>query len=774
MSTDTIYVNIPGRSFSIDATVQSTSISSGALVSAGGLGFEKDAYIGGNVYLSNTLLNNVGGVGTTGSLGNMIYHNGTKYVQLTGGLNTRVLQINSSIPGWVSSLSVGITSHGDLSGLNADDHTQYLLINGSRAMTGELDMNFNNFDNVGGFAGVAGALGDIPIRNATEYTRLAGGTNNQLLSIVSSVPTWISQSAISHSSLGNLTVDSHTQYMLHNGSRAMTGQLDMNGRNFDNVSGFAGLSGALGDIPRRTALEYVRLGGGTNNQIMSIVASVPTWTSIQHSLVGNLTSDDHTMYLLVNGSRAMTGNLTMNGTRLDNVGGFAGVTGSLGDTIYHNGTEYTKISGGAANQVYEIISSVPTWVNQSQIQTPWMSNIDAANFRLIDINKIGTNTISATTGSIAIGVDANSSAADFDLVSISIGLGSYSTLSGIGIGSYSDADSAESSIIAIGSSAATSTEFGCIAIGTRSFATDISDSVAIGNNAKNTFKCAIGDFAEADVGFAIGTNAFATQNGAAIGTNAIARAGDAVGTNAESAHVGAFAIGRNSFASGDGATALGYYARAINLGTIALGMSCSSIGIESICVGSRSNVSGDGTIVIGYDTFAGASNAIAIGYRLSNTVASTFIIDASTASSRNSRAMLSGSATGTFMNKGCIERSSSTSKSASATLTADEIKAGTTLIYSGSTASQTLTLPTGTSIDSNYVHLSTSNFGESFNVYFRNTASVSVTITQNTGSTIVHSTGSPTTFVTNSSGLLRFVRTAANTWSVYIWTGLDI
>jgi len=42
----------------------------------------------------------------------------------------------------------GITVHSLLSGLGADDHTQYLLVDGSRAMSGNLDMGGNSITNV--------------------------------------------------------------------------------------------------------------------------------------------------------------------------------------------------------------------------------------------------------------------------------------------------------------------------------------------------------------------------------------------------------------------------------------------------------------------------------------------------------------------------------------------------------------------------------------------------------------------------------------------------
>ncbi len=44
--------------------------------------------------------------------------------------------------------------HGALSGLGDDDHTQYLLVNGTRAMSGDLDMGANDIINVGLVDGV--------------------------------------------------------------------------------------------------------------------------------------------------------------------------------------------------------------------------------------------------------------------------------------------------------------------------------------------------------------------------------------------------------------------------------------------------------------------------------------------------------------------------------------------------------------------------------------------------------------------------------------------
>jgi hypothetical protein len=56
--------------------------------------------------------------------------------------------------GFTPSASSGVTVHGNLSGLDADDHGQYLLVTGTRAMSGDLDMGTKNITNVGDVDGV--------------------------------------------------------------------------------------------------------------------------------------------------------------------------------------------------------------------------------------------------------------------------------------------------------------------------------------------------------------------------------------------------------------------------------------------------------------------------------------------------------------------------------------------------------------------------------------------------------------------------------------------
>ena len=55
---------------------------------------------------------------------------------------------------YVPPSTVGATDHGALTGLLDDDHTQYLLVDGTRAMSGNLDMGSNNIISVGLVDGV--------------------------------------------------------------------------------------------------------------------------------------------------------------------------------------------------------------------------------------------------------------------------------------------------------------------------------------------------------------------------------------------------------------------------------------------------------------------------------------------------------------------------------------------------------------------------------------------------------------------------------------------
>lgn len=65
--------------------------------------------------------------------------------------------------------------HGNLLGLSADDHPQYLLVNGTRAMTGNLSLGGNNITNVGTMFGTASFATTASYAVSASYAPSVGG-----------------------------------------------------------------------------------------------------------------------------------------------------------------------------------------------------------------------------------------------------------------------------------------------------------------------------------------------------------------------------------------------------------------------------------------------------------------------------------------------------------------------------------------------------------------------------------------------------------------------
>jgi hypothetical protein len=144
-----------------------------------------------------------------------------------------------------------ITDHGLLSGLGDDDHTQYILVDGSRGFT----------------ATVSGV-------SPTEDDHLA--TKSYVDGAVTS-----GIGVLAHSSLTGLDADDHTQYILVDGTRAFT----------STVSGVSPIEDA-----HLTTKQYV------DDSISTLSGSIV----LDHGGLEGLGDDDHTQYILVDGSRAFT------------------------------------------------------------------------------------------------------------------------------------------------------------------------------------------------------------------------------------------------------------------------------------------------------------------------------------------------------------------------------------------------------------------------------------------------------------------------------------
>lgn len=215
-----------------------------------------------------------------------------------------------------------VGAHADLSGLGADDHTQYARLDGARPFTG--DQVFS--------AGVtvAGLLELATVKMTT------GAASGKVLTVDAfGNATWQFTATNSHSALSNLTSDDHPQYIFNNGrpggqfvrgGSAAAGNLTLSSTN-DAVKGyiFLGSQAAYDEANMRlgvgtatpTQTLDVRGVAKVSGFIMTTGASagyflasdgsgVGTWTAVapgagDHGGLTGLVDDDHLQYALLAG-----------------------------------------------------------------------------------------------------------------------------------------------------------------------------------------------------------------------------------------------------------------------------------------------------------------------------------------------------------------------------------------------------------------------------------------------------------------------------------------
>ena len=154
---------------------------------------------------------------------------------------TRVIGLSSSV-----SSSGGVSNHGSLSGLSADNHKQYLLVSGSRAMGGNLNMGTNDIGSVGALD-VDGhtTLDQVTINTTDGAFAVSGGNDIQLTTAQdldfnvtgtcdwnTSVTDWDNSSTFDLTSVGNVTIET---------SGASTDKTILIKNTNNNASGFNGI-----------------------------------------------------------------------------------------------------------------------------------------------------------------------------------------------------------------------------------------------------------------------------------------------------------------------------------------------------------------------------------------------------------------------------------------------------------------------------------------------------------------------------------------------------
>lgn len=241
----------------------------------------------------------------------------------------------------------GTSDHGDLSGLTDDDHAQYILVDGTRAFTGNIKANASGTLDIGSSS--------VPFRdlyltgaslymNGSQVLSMSGADlvlNSPSGNIAMTGTIDLSSATMNHDELTGLGDDDHTQYSLVDGTRAFTGTVSINNANelrFYNggSSEYAGFKApgelvnniwALPEADATTANEALvsdsanTLSWATHDELSGFAANEHfTEASIDHGSIAGLGDDDHSQYLLADGTRqaatlTVTGDLVVSGTQ---------------------------------------------------------------------------------------------------------------------------------------------------------------------------------------------------------------------------------------------------------------------------------------------------------------------------------------------------------------------------------------------------------------------------------------------------------------------------
>jgi len=188
----------------------------------------------------------------------------------------------------------------------------------------------------------------------------------------------ITRGVTDHSLLTNLSADDHHQYILTDGSRAFTGKQSLGGFNLTNL---------LDPVAPQDA--------ATKNYVDTVNTSMQAYVDLNHpitdhGLLSNLSGDGHPQYLLIEGTRAMGGNLNMGSNQI-----FSLITGTTGDTAT-NKTYVDTVNSSLKSYVDSVVSDTAPGSNGQVLYN--QGGAEGANASFTFNNSTGTVTAAFFVG----------------------------------------------------------------------------------------------------------------------------------------------------------------------------------------------------------------------------------------------------------------------------------------------------------------------------------------------------------------------------------------